>query len=105
MKIHTTQNLNSLAQNRSIMSTNQTGEIRLNYSEQMRKMRNSVPDTYESGVSFKGKKEIVTKAVEAGKKTFAEKVANNKVVKKFINSGFFNTLTEITSKQEITQVV
>ena len=101
MKIHTTQNLNSLAQNRNIMSTNQSGEIRLNYSEQMRKMRNSVPDTYESGVSFKGKKEIVTKAVEAGKKTFAEKVANNKVVKKFINSGFFNTLTEITSKQEV----
>ena len=101
MKIHTTQNLNSLAQNRNIMSTNQSGEIRLNYSEQMRKMRNSVPDTYESGVSFRGKKEIVTKAVEAGKKTFAEKVANNKVVKKSINSGLFNKATEITSKQEV----
>ena len=101
MKIHTTQNLNSLALNRDIVSTNQTGEIRLNYSEKMRKMRNSVPDTYESGVSFKGKKEIVTKAVEAGKKTFAEKVANNQGIKKFINSGFFNTLTEITSKQEV----
>ncbi len=104
MKIHTTQNLSSLG--RKQQSTNRSvtipNEIRLNYSEQMRMQSlPALPDYYEDNVSFKGKKEIVTGAVKASKKTFAEKVANNKLVKKFINSGFFNKLTDTTSKQEV----
>ena len=66
MKIHTTQNLNSMG--RKQQSTNNVtipnDEIRLNYSEQMR--LHNLPaqqDSYESSISFKGKKEIVQKVV------------------------------------------
>ena len=67
MKIHTTQNLNSMG--RKQQSTNNVNipndEIRLNYSEQMR-LHNlyTQQDSYESSVSFKGKKEIVQKVVQ-----------------------------------------
>ena len=58
MKIHTTQNLNSLAGAKStnMLSSN---EIRLNYSEKMRKqLLMDEPDSYESNVSFKGKNPV-----------------------------------------------
>ena len=58
MKIHTTQNLNSLGRMQSTNSSTITNdEIRLNYSEQMRKQKLLLaqPDSNESGVSFKGK--------------------------------------------------
>ena len=58
MKIHTTQNLNSFAGTNStnMLSSN---EIRLNYSEQMRKKSlMEEPDSYESNVSFRGKNPV-----------------------------------------------
>lgn len=88
MKIHTTQNLDSIAK------TNSTNNMALkefrknNYSERMCMRKQDLPsDTYENNVSFKGKK-ILSSAVKAGKKTFSEKVADS--MRGFTNSGFFN---------------
>ena len=56
MNIHTTQNLISKARKQSTDNVT-IPEIRLNYSEQMRKQNLlEQPDSFEGKVSFKGKK-------------------------------------------------
>lgn len=98
MKIHTTQNLDSIAK------TNSTNNMALkefrknNYSERMYMRKQDLPsDTYENNVSFKGKK-ILSSAVKAGKKTFSEKVADS--MRGFTNSGFFNWAAKSCSENE-----
>ncbi len=98
MKIHTTQNLSSPALNRP---TNIPLPREIRYTKYSDGMRSSEPEIYKGSVSFKGKKEIVNKAVEAGKKKFAERVADSKGLKKIFNSGSFGKLLETTSKQEV----
>ena len=99
MKIHTTQNLSSLGR---IQSTNSStipnDEIRLNYSEQMQKQKllHAQPDSYESGVSFKGKKEIVKKVITkaADKETRLDK---------FLKSRFFDASLNLMGHEVLTQ--
>ena len=56
MNIHTTQNLISKVRKQSTDNVT-IPEIRSNYSEQMRKQNlYDQPDSFEGGVSFKGKK-------------------------------------------------
>jgi len=78
MKIHTTQDLTSI---RDISITNNLmpREVRYNYLEQSR-MHNLLkdPDTHESYVSFKSKKQIVDKATDMAKRAAGKK---NKFVK------------------------
>lgn len=92
MKIHTTQNLNSLGRMQSInnSSTIPNEEIRLNYSEQMRKSKlsNNMPeDTYErDNVSFKGKKEVI--------KIIQKAAGKEKKGDKILSSRFFDALLD-----------
>ena len=99
MKIHTTQNLNSLGRMQSTNSSTITNdEIRLNYSEQMRKQKLLLaqPDSYESGVSFKGKKEIVKKVIQ--------KAADKETMKdKFLKSRFFDTTLNLMGHEVLVQ--
>ena len=98
MKIHTTQNLSSPAVSRP---TNLSLPREIRYTKYSDGLHSSEPDIYEGSVSFRGKKEIVNKAVEAGKKKFAERVASSKGLKKIFNSDSFGKLLETTSKQEV----
>lgn len=102
MKIHTTQNLNSLGRMNSTNINNiPSEEIRLNYSEQMRKQTISEPDTYESTVSFRGKKELAKGAIKQGKKTLGERVANSKFFNKLQSNSSFMKALEFAEKQEV----
>ena len=104
MKIHTTQNLNSVGRMQSTStSTIPNDEIRLNYSEQMRKHTSSPCLNIEYGqhVSFKGKGNILNTAPKAAKKTLGEKVADTKIFKKIVNSGSFNNVLKVVSEQEV----
>ncbi len=104
MKIHTTQNLSSYGRIQSTNSDNiPNDEIRLNYSERMRKraILADKPDSYEGGVSFKGKKEILNTVPKAVKKTLGEKVADTKIFKNIVNSGSFSKTLKTVSEQEV----
>ena len=113
MKIHTTQNLNSLGRMQSTNSSTITNdEIRLNYSEQMRKQKLLLaqPDSNESGVSFKGKNVPVKdakKVVAEAKKIVGDIVKEGKPesVKgdKFMDSPFFHTITKVADYENIAQ--
>ena len=72
MKIHTTQNLSSPAVSRP---TNISLPREIRYTKYSDSMSPSEPDILKDSVSFKGKKEIMGKAVEAGKKKLPERVA------------------------------
>ena len=99
MKIHTTQNLSS--QGRKQSTNNVTiPEIRLNYSEQMRKQNLlSQPDTYESNVSFKGKKEIIKKVIDKTSKA----VDKETKMDKFLKSRFFDKVLNMMGHEVLVQ--
>ena len=113
MKIHTTQNLNSLGRMQSTNSSTITNdEIRLNYSEQMRKQKllPAQSDSYESGVSFKGKNIPVKdakKVIVEAKKMVGDIVKEGKPesVKgdKFLDSPFFHKITSVADYENIAQ--
>jgi len=105
MKIHTTQNLSSVGRMQSTNnSTIPNEEIRLNYSEHMRMLKSSsLKDTYESRVSFRGKKEFL----KAGKAA-AEKIKNtagkeNKWYDKFLTGGVFDKMLDLMSHEVFVQ--
>lgn len=101
MKIHTTQNLSSLGRMQATNnSPTQNNEIRLNYSERMRKQQCNTPkDTVVGGVSFKGKKEIVQKVVDKTVKA-ADK---EKLTDKILKSGFFDKVLDTMSQEVVIQ--
>ncbi len=98
MKIHTTQNLSSPAVSRP---TNISLPREIRYTKYSDGMSSSEPDILKDSVSFKGKREIMNKAVEAGKKKLPERVADWKIWDKVFKSGSFSKLLEITNKQEV----
>ena len=108
MKIHKTQNLNSDGTGISVLnSTNNikhsSSEFRLNNLAMRKQMLMCNEDTYESslGMSFAGKRELVRKPVEAGKRSFSKRVANSKFVKKIINSDFFSGSAKVANEHEV----
>lgn len=109
MKIHTTQDLNSFARTTStnMLSSN---EIRLNYSEQMRK-RNLLeePDAYEKNISFKAgssnnQKDILPKIAKRIKDTTSKRASDKKgIMEKVLSSDRFSrTLESILSNEVLT---
>ncbi len=109
MKIHTTQNLNSLAGAKStnMLSSN---EIRLNYSEQMRKKDLMVTsDSYESGVSFKAKNPIkdAKKIISSIKKTVGEVSKNPQPESKkgdsILKSPLFDKILNVAEYETVVQ--
>ena len=105
MKIHTTQNLNSLGRMQSTNTANiPNEEIRLNYSEQMRKLKSSsLNDTYESHVSFKGKKEFLKAAQAAAEKIKNTAGKEKKNYDKFLTSGVFDKMLDLMSHEVFVQ--
>ena len=101
MKIHTTQNLSSLGKMQSTNNSSlPTNEIRLNYSEQMRKhYLNAQQDTYKGDVSFKGKKEIIKKVIDKTKKA----VDKETKMDKFLKSRFFDKVLDLMSHEVLVQ--
>ena len=98
MKIHTTQNLNSLGR---MQSTNNvpipSNELRLNYSERMRKQHlYDQQDTYEGNVSFKGKKEIIQKVIDNTKNTAGKE-------KKWYDKIYYHLFLKRTCQTRIVQ--
>ncbi len=109
MKIHTTQNLNSLAGAKStnMLSSN---EIRLNYSEQMRKKDLMVTsDSYESGVSFRAKNPIkdAKKIISSIKKTVGEVSKNPQPESKkgdsILKSPLFDKILNVAEYETVVQ--
>ena len=113
MKIHTTQNLNSMG--RKQQSTNNVtipnDEIRLNYSEQMR-LKQSWNDTnsYANIVSFKGKGNAVKdskKVIETVKKVVGEvaKEGQPERIKgdKFMDSPLFHKFLNVVDYENVAQ--
>lgn len=105
MKIHTTQNLNSLGR---MQSTNNvpipSSEIRLNYSERMRKQHlYDQQDTYEKNVSFKGKKEFIKAGKETAKKLINTAGKEKKWYDKFLTSGVFDSILDMMSHEVFVQ--
>lgn len=99
MNIHTTQNLISKARKQSTDKVT-IPEIRLNYSEQMRKQNLlEQPDSFEGKVSFKGKKEIVKKIVDNSRKA-ADKETK---MDKFLKSRFFDKALNIMNHEVLVQ--
>ena len=99
MNIHTTQNLISNARKQSTDNVT-IPEIRLNYSEQMRKQNLlDQPDSFEGKVSFKGKKEIVKKIVDNSRKA-ADKETK---MDKFLKSRFFDKALNIMNHEVLVQ--
>ena len=105
MKIHTTQNLNSLGR---IQSTNNvpipSDEIRLNYSERMRKQHfYDQQDTYERNVSFKGKKEFIKAGKETAKRIINTAGKEKKWYDKFLTGGVFDKMLDLMSHEVFVQ--
>ena len=101
MNIHTTQNLISNARKQSTDNVT-IPEIRLNYSEQMRKQNLlDQPDSFEGKVSFKGKKEIVKKMVDNSRKA-ADKETK---MDKFLKSRFFDKALDIMNHEVLVQAL
>ena len=99
MNIHTTQNLISKVRKQSTDNVT-IPEIRLNYSEQMRKQNIlNQADSFEGGVSFKGKKEIVKKIVDNSRKA-ADKETR---MDKFLKSRFFDKTLNIMNHEVLVQ--
>lgn len=105
MKIHTTQNLNSLGR---IQSTNNvpipSNELRLNYSERMRKQHlYDQQDTYEGNVSFKGKKEFIKAGKETAKRIINTAGKEKKWYDKFLTGGVFDKILDLMSHEVFVQ--
>lgn len=101
MNIHTTQNLISKVRKQSTDNVT-IPEIRLNYSEQMRKQNlYDQPDSFKGEVSFKGKKEIVKKIVDNSRKA-ADKETR---MDKFLKSRFFDKTLDIMNHEVLVQAL
>ena len=109
MKIHTTQNLNSFAGTNStnMLSSN---EIRLNYSEQMRKKSlMEEPDSYESNVSFRGKNPVkdAKKIISSIKKKVGEVAKNPQPESKkgdsILKSPLFDKILNVAEYETVVQ--
>ena len=105
MKIHTTQNLNSFGK---MQSTSRepipTDEIRLNYSERMRKQHlYDQQDTYEGNVSFKGKKEFIKAGKETAKRIINTAGKEKKWYDKFLTGGVFDKILDLMSHEVFVQ--
>ena len=105
MKIHTTQNLNSLGR---MQSTNNvpipSNELRLNYSERMRKQHlYDQQDTYEGNVSFKGKKEFIKAGKEAAKRIINTAGKEKKWYDKILTGGVFDKILDLMSHEVFIQ--
>ena len=105
MKIHTTQNLNSLGR---MQSTNNvpipSNELRLNYSERMRKQHlYDQQDTYEGNVSFKGKKEFIKAGKETAKKLINTAGKEKKWYDSFLTGGVFDKILDLMSHEVFVQ--
>ena len=105
MKIHTTQNLNSLGR---MQSTNNvpipSNELRLNYSERMRKQHlYDQQDTYEGNVSFKGKKEFIKAGKETAKRIINTAGKEKKWYDKFLTGGVFDKILDLMSHEVFVQ--
>ena len=111
MNIHTTQNLISKVRKQSTDNVT-IPEIRSNYSEQMRKQNlYDQPDSFEGGVSFKGKKapnakdskkiiNTVKKMVgDVAKEGQPERIKGDK----FMDSPFFHSLLKVVDYENIAQ--
>ena len=99
MKIHTTQNLNSLAKSTNMLLSK---DVRYSKHSENTIPSNAEESTYSyNSIAFKGKKSVLDKAVKAGKKTLGERVANWKWVKKSFNSNSFGKALEFTTEQEV----
>ena len=100
MKIHTTQNLDSIAK------TNSTNNMALkefrknNYSERMHMRKQDLPtDTYENNVSFKGKKEIIKKVIDKTQKV----AGKERLMDRILKSDFFDTILDTMSHEVAVQ--
>ncbi len=109
MKIHTTQNLNSFAGTKStnMLSSN---EIRLNYSEQVRRQAlMDEPDSFESNVSFKGKNPIkdAKKVIKSIKKKVGEVAKNPQPESKkgdsILKSPLFDKILNVAEYETVVQ--
>lgn len=109
MKIHTTQDLNSLAGAKStnMLSSN---EIRLNYSEKMRKqLLMDEPDSYESNVSFRGKNPVkdAKKIISSIKKMVGEVSKNPQPESKkgdsILKSPLFDKVLNVAEYETVVQ--
>ena len=101
MNIHTTQNLISKVRKQSTDNVT-IPEIRLSYSEQMRKQNlYDQPDSFKGEVSFKGKKEIVKKIVDNSRKA-ADKETR---MDKFLKSRFFDKTLDIMNHEVLVQAL
>lgn len=101
MNIHTTQNLISKARKQSTDNVT-IPEIRLNYSEQMRKQNLlDQPDSFKGEVSFKGKKEIVKKIVDNSRKAADKETTKEK----FLKSRFLDKLLNIMNHEVLVQAL
>lgn len=99
MNIHTTQNLISKVRKQSTDNVT-IPEIRSNYLEQMRKQNlYDQPDSFEGGVSFKGKKEIVKKIVDNSRKAVDKETKTDK----FLKSRFFDKALDIMNHEVLVQ--
>ena len=101
MKIHTTQNLSSLGIKQSTNSSQlPTNEIRLNYSEQMRKhYLEDQQDSKKDSVSFKGKKEIIKKVIDKTEKAVDKETRMDK----FLKGRFFDKVLDLMSHEVLVQ--
>lgn len=101
--IHKTQNLNSPREKYTRTNILSPENIRYSNYSASSKLKQGVPpeDRFYKSVSFKGKKEIVKQVIESANKTFLDKVADSKVIKKTLGSDFFNGILDKTSKEEV----
>ena len=112
MKIHTTQDLNSLA---GAKPTNKlsSNEIRSNYSEIIRRQSlMEEPDSYEKSISFKGNptsnpKDILPKIAQRIKDTTSKRASDKKgITDKILSSARFNsTLQSILDNEVISNAL
>lgn len=107
MKIHTTQDLNSLAGAKSINKLS-SNEIRSNYSEIMfRKSLMEEPDSYENSISFKGNptnnaKDIIPKLAKRIKDTTSKRASDKKNIKEgILSSDRFNRMLHSILSNEV----
>jgi len=101
--IHITQNLSSSRDKYKPTDIFPPRDTRyLNYSAS-NKLKQSMPpeDRFDKSISFKGKKEIIKQVIKSANKTFIDKVADSKVIKKTLGSDFFNGILDKTSKEEV----
>ncbi len=106
MKIHTTQNLNSIRRNQPTDSITIPEEIRLNFLEQQLSLKNE-QDTYENSVSFRAKpsnsaNDILPKIAKRIKDTTSKRASDTKsITEKILSSARFNNMLRFIQENEV----